>query len=162
MLRIIPSLYKMSPNKWSWFDANKKQTLVSVTRVCGGSGRTHLLWEALLDMLAVVLRLGILSVGVAAGAGHFDPVALQNSSLWWGESRRRHNQMSCWSRSLPRQMCRCAPSSPMLALLFISLRRLANQLYTFNAVTRSNSDSLQPVRKTNKDHTRGISSNISS
>lgn len=36
-------------------------------------------------------------------------------------------------------------SSPMLALLFISFRRFANQLYTFNAVTRSNSDSLQPA-----------------
>lgn len=34
--------------------------------------------------------------------------------------------------------------SPIFALLFISFRRLANQLYTFNAVTRSNSDSLQP------------------
>lgn len=32
----------------------------------------------------------------------------------------------------------------MLARLFISFLRLANQLYTFSAVTRSNSDSLQP------------------
>lgn len=34
--------------------------------------------------------------------------------------------------------------SPIFARLFISFRRLANQLYTFNAVTRSNSDNLQP------------------
>lgn len=48
----------------------------------------------------------------------------------------------------------CHQVSPIFALLFISFRRLANQLYTFSAVTRSNSDSLQPggvdKNKTNK------------
>ena len=111
-------------------------------------------------MLAVVLRLRLLSVGVAAGAGHFDPVALKNSSLWLGEEKKKNLSDVVGGQKASGARCAGAPSSPMLALLFISLRRLANQLYTFNAVTRSNSDSLQPVRKTNHDYMRGISSNI--
>lgn len=101
------------------------------------SAVTHLLWETLIDLIGELLHLPLFAVGVAAWTRDLNAVAFQDGSFYtYIKVNIRHFQ-----RLVPRSYMTC---SPILARRFISLRRLANQLYTFNAVTRSNSDSLQP------------------
>lgn len=47
--------------------------------------RAHLLREALMNLIWKLGHLGLLAVGVAAGAGHLDPVALQDGRLCSGK-----------------------------------------------------------------------------
>lgn len=76
-----------------------------------------------MDLIGELGHLGLLAVGVAAGAGHLDAVALQDGRLCSG-GQRRGAEVRQGDRDTEDERS----SSPMLALLFISFRRLANQL----------------------------------
>lgn len=80
-----------------------------------------------MDLVGELGHLGLLAVGVAAGAGHLDAVALQDGRLCSGGvggRQRRGAEVRRGDRDEEDER----GSSPMLALLFISFRRLANQL----------------------------------
>lgn len=76
------------------------------------------------DRICKLLHLALLAVGVAARTRHLDAVAFQDGSFWWRQERTAEVRGEQGGGGVqPRTRL-----SPMFALLFISFRRLANQL----------------------------------